>query len=65
MPKPIFGVCGKRDALVIKVFLISPRERISSSMKKDEYKLSKTARQFIAGQLQHVGRYERYFMLQR
>ena len=34
MPKPIFGVCGKRDALSSKFFLISPRERISSSMKR-------------------------------
>ena len=41
------------DALPSKFFDITTRKNIFFD-EKDEYKLSKTARQFIAGQLQHV-----------
>ena len=53
MPKPIFGICGSGMHCHQSFFDITTRKNAFFDP-GDEYKLSKVARQFIAGQLHHI-----------
>jgi len=53
MPKPIFGMCGSGMHCHQSLFDINTRKNIFFD-ENDQYKLSKEAKYFIAGQLQHV-----------
>ena len=53
MPKPLFGVAGNGMHVHQSIFDIATRKNLFFD-NEDEYKLSKTAKHFIAGQLKHI-----------